>query len=271
MTEPGLFESLFSVSGPAWDLSVFGPKGAGAELKDTCDQLKTFSAIFRVLNPDTPDTAVVLIARLEPGGDLNEFDPEFLRMIIERILSERGLLLKTKLLDSRGAVVDQSRGAWHLATRDAFNLDAKRVSETFVRYAAHTFRKQGNGSQKAPVGGGAAAKATEKAAATATAGVAQPARPPPKPAAPPAPAAAARGPGFCVSHVLTSCFPRVTDIEKHECTRGPGCRFKHSVAELRAQPAAEKDRFKAVLDRRLAGHPDVLAAVNSQYALTGFN
>ena len=71
MAELGLFESFFSASGPAWDLSVFGPKGAGTELRDTCDQLKTFSAFFRVLNPDTPDTAEALIKRLESGGDLN--------------------------------------------------------------------------------------------------------------------------------------------------------------------------------------------------------
>ena len=50
-----------------------------------------------------------------------------------------------------------------------------------------------------------------------------------------------------------------------------GCRFKHSVAELRAQPATEKDGFKALLDKRLADHQVILAAVNSQCALTGFN
>ena len=50
-----------------------------------------------------------------------------------------------------------------------------------------------------------------------------------------------------------------------------GCRFKHSVAEPSAQPATEEDRFKALLDKRLADHQVILAVVNSQYALTGFN
>ena len=267
MTENGLFELTLSPAGPPWETAIFGPTGAGTGQRDTVEMLEVFSTFLQVLNPETPDTTEGLRGRMKPGGDLSSYDPVFMRITLDRILSEKSLLLKSKLCKN-GKVVDQSGGAWHLATRDAFNLDATTLGSSYIQYAAQSMRMQASPPlQKLHGGGGKPAATATVPAATAAAAV-RPSPPPPRPAAPAAPSAA--GPGFCAGFILTSCFPRVQSISTMACTRGTLCKFKHNLPAFRGQTAQQKGNFKAFLDKKLASFPSILAEVESQHALTGF-